>query len=231
MLPLYSIPLLSLALVAWAAASQRLASGPRSAALLASILLACGVCALVRTDGVRGEGASQLRWRWTPTAEDRFLAQAGNEPLALASPSAAPVEPQPAPAREGRPGVASAPPAKAPAAATTGADWPGVRGPARDGIVPGARIATEWSKSPPIEVWRRPIGPGWSSFAVHGGVLYTQEQRGDDEVVSCYKLATGEPVWTHRDAVRFWESNAGPGPRATPALATVASTLLVRPGS
>jgi len=240
MLPLYSIPLLSLALVAWAAASQRLASGPRSAALVASILLACGVCTLVRTDGVRGEGASELRWRWTPTAEERLLAQAGNEPLALASPPAAkaPVEPQPAPAGEGKAEAASArPTAKAPEtpretevdkeptalppappAATTAAEWPGFRGPARDGVVLGVRIATDWSQSPPVELWRRPIGPGWSSFAVHGDLVYTQEQRGDDEDVSCYKLATGEPVWRHGDPVRFWESNAGAGPRATPTL-------------
>ena len=48
--------------------------------------------------------------------------------------------------------------------------------------------------------------------------MYTQEQRADQEFVSCYDLDTGEVVWTHADPARFWEAIGGPGPRATPSL-------------
>ena len=235
MLYFLAIPVMSLALVAWAAASRGLAAGPRRASMAAAILLGCGVFMLLRSGGMSGDGLFDLHWRWTPTPEDRLLAQADG-PEAASAPAAvatampeAPVPEPPSPASAptgskfpAKPALAqtgheSKAPAAAPVAAAPIAEWPGFRGPDRDSVV-HARIETDWSKSPPVELWRRKVGPGWSSFAVQGGLLYTQEQRGEDEVVSCYKATTGEPVWRHTDAARFWESNAGPGPRATPTL-------------
>jgi outer membrane protein assembly factor BamB len=187
----YATPVLSLAFVVWAVVTRRFPSGLRRVTMVLTILIACGAWALLRTGGITNDLDSDFAWRWAETPEERLLAQAGDEPMAL-------------------------PPV--PTAAETGADWPGFRGPERDGIIRGVKIETDWSTSPPVELWRRPVGPGWSSFAVRGGLLYTQEQRGEDEVVACYNLTTGDPVWRHLDAARFWESNGGAGPRGTPTL-------------
>src|SRR3989442_6478951 len=79
MLPIYAIPVLSLALVAWAVATRRLSSGLRRASMVASLLLACGVFTLIRTGGITGDADSDLHWRWTKTPEERLLAQTGDE--------------------------------------------------------------------------------------------------------------------------------------------------------
>jgi outer membrane protein assembly factor BamB len=217
----FSVPLLSIALVAAVAATRSRPARVRRAAIAGGALLACASLALVRTGGVDGSARSELHWRWTETPEERLLARAKDEPTP-APPATAPVAtPAPTPALaspEVAPTAAPAPLPEKPAP-TRPAEWPGFRGPARDSQAPGVRLATDWTAHPPVPLWRRPVGPAWSSFAVDGGLLYTQEQRGDDEVVSCYRVATGEPVWRHHDAARFWESNAGAGPRATPALA------------
>ncbi len=189
---MYSIPVMSLALVIWAVASRHLARVPRRVTMVMTIMLASGMWIFLRTNGMTGDGRHDLDWRWAQTNEDRLLAQSRNESLADAS-------------------------SKTELATKT--EWPGFRGTNRDGIVHGIRIRTDWSVSPPVEMWRRPVGPGCSSFAVHGNLLYTQEQRGEYETVSCYNLANGKPVWKHQDKTRFYDSHAGAGPRSTPTLA------------
>jgi outer membrane protein assembly factor BamB len=235
MFPIYAIPTLSIALVAWAAASRSLSSTARRALMIAAVVLACGVWTLLRTDGITGGGMAELTWRWNKTAEEKLLAESSRElpvkpevtpapapAMSAAAPApsspAAPVAPTPQPIEAATaPKAAESVTAAAPAPIDrTPAEWPGFRGPKRDGIVRGVHISTDWAASPPVQLWRRPIGPGWSSFAVRGDVIYTQEQRGDSEVVAAYRKSTGEPVWRHRDPVRFWESNGGAGPRGTP---------------
>ncbi len=188
---IYAIPGLALALVAAVALTRSAGDGKRRLVVAGALLLASGGWALVQTGGVYGGSGSQLSWRWAKTPEQRLLADGQGELAAVSS---------------------------SPSLVVAEAEWPGFRGPNRDSVIPGIKIATDWDASPPIELWRRAIGPGWSSFAVAGDLLFTQEQRGEDEVVSAYSASSGEPVWRHSDPVRFWESNAGAGPRGTPML-------------
>ena len=189
---LYAIPVTSLALVVWVVATQHLPARSRRVSMVVTILLASGVW-----------DACPDRWHhWYR----RFGLRVAVGPDARGAATG--------PDRRRADGAH----VSASAGAKTGADWPAFRGPGRNGTVPGVRIDTDWAASPPVELWRRPIGPGWSSFSVRGDLLYTQEQRGDDEVVASYRVSTGEPVWRHRDQARFWESNGGAGPRGTPTL-------------
>ena len=201
MLPILSIPMLCFALVAAAAvANRRLGQWPRRGLIAVAIVLGCGAFTLIRTGGITGDAHSDLHWRWTRSPEERLLAQ-GDELAASSLNSNS---------------------ATTPAVTSEGtkqeSGWPGFRGPNRDGVVHGMRIESNWSTKPPVAMWRQPVGPGWSSFAVSGSLFYTQEQRGNDEVVSCYDLNTGKPGSRHRGAAQFWGSNAGAGPRGAPTL-------------
>ena len=203
----YALPFVLLAFVAAVSAGRNLPTNSRRLTIAGAILISSLGWSLVRTEGIDGDHKATFVWRWSATDEQLLLAKP------IPTPSLPAVEPtvsQPtAPAAEPKPAT---PTPVAP-------EWPGFRGPNRDSVVPGVTIATDWSQSPPVEVWRKPIGPGWSSFAVQRGLIYTQEQRGEEELVTAYKAATGDPVWRHADAARFFESNAGAGPRATPTLA------------
>lgn len=228
LLPILSIPVAGVALVVWAAATRNLTTPARRASMAVVLVLASLSFTLIRTGGI-GSERMDLHWRWTPTPEERLLARTANAPplpRRVVAAATAVVEPA-APVKktdaipEPKTGAKLDEPAAAPARAATvetSAIWPGFRGPNRDSVIRGVSLDTNWAATPPVEMWRQPIGPGWSSFAVSGDLMYTQEQRGEDEIVSCYNLTTGQPVWRHEDKARFWESNGGAGPRGTPTL-------------
>ncbi len=109
---------------------------------------------------------------------------------------------------------------------TTSHDYPSFLGGGYWAEVPNVHLAVDWENNPPTEMWRCPVGAGWSGFAIVGEYAVTQEQRGEQELVVCYRITTDDPegeiVWTHGDPVRFDPSGAGAlgyvGPRATPTI-------------
>jgi hypothetical protein len=69
----YSIPVLSLFFVVWAAARGLLPAGLRRITMAGTILLASGLWVILRTDGMDGQAHQNFALRWAKTAEERLL--------------------------------------------------------------------------------------------------------------------------------------------------------------
>jgi outer membrane protein assembly factor BamB len=103
------------------------------------------------------------------------------------------------------------------------ADWPQFLGPNGDGSSPES-IRTNWSELAPREIWRKSIGPGFSSIAAVGDRLYTLVRRSNqgEEREFCVALdaRTGDELWSADVDVADYDDNgynrAMDGPRSTP---------------
>ncbi len=152
---------------------------------------------LVRSKGMWGDFGVHLEWRWVVSSEDRLLADRDSRDVTnMAEFSESEVT-----------------------AWLANPEWPSFRGGDRSGAQHDSVISDDWEQQPPQQLWKIPIGPGWSSFAVAGKLLMTQEQRGDDESIVCYHADTGQEIWHQQVVSRFSDPMGGPGPRATPTLA------------
>ena len=101
---------------------------------------------------------------------------------------------------------------------TTPYDFQQFLGPTRDLHVDSVSLS-DWSE-PPEQLWKIDVGNGWSGFVVVGGRAVTQEQRDDQECVTCYDVLTGKLIWIHQEAKRHEDAMAmgKEGPRATPTI-------------
>lgn len=95
-------------------------------------------------------------------------------------------------------------------------DWSQYRGPDRAGAVGAAGLLESWTADRPREVWRRPIGGGYSSVSVAGGRVFTMSTRGDEDTVLCLDEASGETLWELGVGGSETEKFPEGGPRSTP---------------
>src|SRR6266478_541223 len=141
-----TLPMGMSAFVAGAAFFQKRRPLARTSAALLLAAAGFGFSVLLRNDGMDGEYRLTLHWRWSTTAEEQVLA-ARTTSSPAPKPSMSSIETN---------------------LSLANPEWPGFRGDDRSGSCHGPMIATNWSEHPPRQLWKMPVGPGWSSFAVAG---------------------------------------------------------------
>lgn len=190
-----TLPMGMVAFALGATALRQQSPARRTSISLLLALAGFGFSILLRNEGMTGDYELGAHWRWSQSPEALMLAKRAPE----------------APAKDPR--ALTAP------SDVTHPEWPGFRGPDRAARSLGPAVSTNWAAHPPKQLWKIPVGPGWSSFVVAGNLLMTQEQRGPKETVVCYDAATGREIWSRSIEARFDDPLGGPGPRATPTLA------------
>jgi outer membrane protein assembly factor BamB len=188
----FGAPVALTAAVLWLFFSRNRSAALRNGGMITAFAIFCGLMLFVRVDGVDGNQQAAVHGRWSHSAEDLYLAErtAGNGPAKSHASQTALV--------------------------SKSGDWTDFRGPDRRGEVHGIKVATDWQAHPPKLVWRQRIGPAWSSMLVLGNRLFTQEQRGESEAVVCLDTTNGHELWAHEYKARFFDGQAGAGPRSSP---------------
>jgi len=98
-------------------------------------------------------------------------------------------------------------------------DFPRYRGVKFDGVIPYAKIESDWHKFPPKELWQHPCPGGYAGIAAAGNVAVTLEQRDTQEAVVCYDRATGRQRWAYAYGPFYKDrTHMGDGPRSTPTI-------------
>lgn len=101
----------------------------------------------------------------------------------------------------------------------TGQGWPTLLGPRLDGTSTETGLNLEWPKAGPFEMWRFPVGVGYSSPVVLGDALVLLHRKADREIVECFDPETGQSRWEHSWPAEYECPFAhSSGPYSAPAL-------------
>ncbi len=108
-------------------------------------------------------------------------------------------------------------PSGKPAAPRAG-EWPNWLGPTHDGRSPETGLRTNWEEAPPVAIWRKPVGIGFSAFAVAQGRAITVGHADGRETIYCLNAATGEEMWSHSYECLLVDNLHEGGSGATPSI-------------
>ena len=96
-----------------------------------------------------------------------------------------------------------------------GPGWPGLWGPARDGVAPAMSAAPLGVK----QMWRRPVAGGYSEVAIAGERVYTMEMRDGVDYVVAMDARTGSEQWLASIGPTYrGHEGSHDGPISTPAV-------------
>jgi outer membrane protein assembly factor BamB len=195
MLTQLAVPLAALLIGAWWIFFADFSWSARFAGIVVAVLAGVGIYYSIREVELTTTPLGMIprvHFIWEPSAQDRLADYQKSE--AAKSGDLAPID------------------------ATIGPeDFPGYRGSKRDGVAAFAKLETDWVKSPPMLLWKRPCVGGYSGVAVAGNIAVTNEQRTEGEVVVCYDRATGRQHWVYPFGTLYKDKmHMGDGPRSTP---------------
>ena len=172
----------------WTAFFSPFSRSTRRWCIASAVAVIAILCSVVRLNGFTGNLVPRITWRWTPIPDTILDQNILDQPQHEAD-----VRPTPH-------------------------DYPAFLGPNRDAFVPDVNLATDWTTHPPKLLWRHSIGAGYSAFAIVGQAAITLEQRGEQELVTCYDLKTGDLLWHHAVKARHYNEIGGDGPGSTPTI-------------
>lgn len=98
----------------------------------------------------------------------------------------------------------------------TNGDWPGYRGPHRNGISTEKGWQSQWPAEGPKRLWSAQVGLGYSAVSVADGKAFAMGNRDGQETVYCFDAVTGRELWKFSYPCGLVDNLHLGGPGSTP---------------